>query len=245
MSTDLTTGTVVPAPARLYYPDSDGEPIADSDDQYEAMTDAKFALVNFFRDDPQVYVAANLLIYYQKGDPKKRVAPDVFVVRGAPKRRRRSYQLWREKQRPAIVIEIASPGTWEKDMTNQALYASLQIPEYVMFDWSGGDYFGDVLLGYRYVEGAYQPIPTLPSENDDVGFLSEQLGLEVWARRETADDFYFLLRFRNPQTGEWLLSQAESEAARRVEAAARAEAEARLAAVQAELDRLRAGRSDA
>jgi Uma2 family endonuclease len=228
-------GAVTPTPVRVHYPDSDGEPMADSDDQYEAMVDAKFALVNFFRHKPMVYVAANLLIYYQQGDPTKRVAPDLFVVFEVRKRKRGSYKLWLEKRLPAIVFEIASPGTWKKDVRKKPLYEALKIPEYIMFD-PFGDYFEHVLAGFRYVEGVYQPIPALPSETE-IGLSSEQLGLEIWARPGLPGDLAYLLRFRDPKTGNWLLSQNEAEESRLA-------AEAQVAALQAELDRLRAERPE-
>ena len=47
-----------------------------------------------FADDPMVYVSADLLIYYQEGDMSKRLAPDIFVVRGVPKHHRDSYLIW-------------------------------------------------------------------------------------------------------------------------------------------------------
>jgi Uma2 family endonuclease len=228
MADDLV---VRPTPAvrkarRIHYPSSDGQPMADSDDQYEAMTDGKFALVNYYRAQPNVYVAANLFIYYQQGDPTKRVAPDIFVVFGAPKRKRGSYRLWLEGKLPAIVFEIASPGTWKKDILKKPIYEGLKIPEYVMLD-PFGEYFEDVLSEYRLVDGKYQPVPHFRSE-DGVGLYSEQLGLEIWGHPGSFGESNYVFRFRNPRTGEWLLSQGEADEARIAEAEARAQAEAQI-----------------
>lgn len=39
------------------------------------------------------YVAGNLFVYYEEGDPTQVVAPDVFVVKGVPRQKRRTYKV--------------------------------------------------------------------------------------------------------------------------------------------------------
>ena len=56
----------------VHYPDSDGEPMAENDPQYQCITDTYFALEQRYRDDPQVYVSADLLLYYVEGDNRGR-----------------------------------------------------------------------------------------------------------------------------------------------------------------------------
>lgn len=238
---------IVEPPPPMFYPESDGEPMADSDAQYEVMTDTKFALSSYFRDRADVYVAANLLIYYERMDPTKRVAPDVFVVKGTHKARRTSYKTFIDGKPPSVVFEIASSGTWSKDILKRPLYEQLQIPEYFMLD-PQGDLFGDVLMGFRLVQGLYHPIPYLPPDYGR-GVYSEQLELELWGRRKPDDPGIYHFRFRNPKTGEWLLSQAEADLERQAERKARHEAERRaqaaeqeLAKLRAELERLRSGK---
>ena len=80
--------TVVLRPL-IYYPESDGEPMAETDTHRKQMVYLIEALDDYFRDDPQVYVAGNLLLYYEEGDPRQVVAPDVFVVKGVPPLARR------------------------------------------------------------------------------------------------------------------------------------------------------------
>ena len=87
--------TVVLQPP-IYYPESDGKPMAETDVHISILTYLREALIDHFRDDPQVYVAGNLFLYYEKGDKSKVVAPDVFVVKGVPKGDRRTYKLWEE-----------------------------------------------------------------------------------------------------------------------------------------------------
>jgi hypothetical protein len=47
------------------------------------------SLENYFRGDENVYVSCDLLLYYEEGNPKKFVVPDVMVVRGVKKGLRR------------------------------------------------------------------------------------------------------------------------------------------------------------
>ena len=73
------------APARVDYPSSDGQPMAETDHQRTPLTYAVEALRHHFRDRPDVYVYVYvyLFIYYEEGNPHAVVAPDVFVVLGA------------------------------------------------------------------------------------------------------------------------------------------------------------------
>ena len=73
---------VPPRPVSLGYPDSDGQPIAETDFQREPLWYANDVLARRYRDRPDVYVSANLFEYYEEGNPRAVVAPDVFVVLG-------------------------------------------------------------------------------------------------------------------------------------------------------------------
>lgn len=205
-------------PDFVYYPETDGEPMADSDYQYDAMVDGKFALVNYYATDPTVYVAANMFVYYVKGDPSKNIAPDIFVVHDVDNRKRSSYKVWQEGRLPGIVFEIASPGTFAKDLLKKSRYLALRIPEYVMLDPTNGEFFGEAIQGFRLSqdkqgEYEYMALPKLAHEDASLlaGIYSEQLGLEIWAKRGPINDAPAIFRFRNPKSGEWLLSQREGE----------------------------------
>ncbi len=233
-------------PAAVYYPDSDGEPMADNDLQYRCITDTRFALEQYYRENPQVYVGADLLIYFVEGEPSKSIAPDVFVALGVPKVTRRNYLVWEEGKPPDVVFEFASPRTWRADLGwKHGLYAGLGVREYFLFDPTG-EYFRPILQGHRLRGKSYRPLPSLGTERGILGLSSQTLGLELWARSGSADQMAYVLRLYNPATGEWLPTPAEEAAARRAETAARrtaearaAAAEARLAELQDELQRLR------
>ena len=66
----------------IEYPTGDEEPMGESDIHRENMTDLIETLGDYFANEPMVCVSGWLLVYYEEGDPRKRVAPDVFVVRG-------------------------------------------------------------------------------------------------------------------------------------------------------------------
>ncbi len=171
-----------------------------------------------------------MLLYFEQGNPKAVVAPDVFVVVGAPKRRRRSYRLWREPKAPDFILEITSASTAGQDLgIKKGLYAYLGVKEYFQFDPTA-DYLNPPLQGLRLEDGVYTPILPEPSSNGTLRLFSETLGLHLELHK---DEF----RFVGPD-GQRLLSAEESEAARKAEAAARKSAEARIAELEAKLRRL-------
>src|SRR5207249_4628419 len=99
------------------------------------MTGLWFALDRHFLHDPQVYVSRNMLLYFVEGQPSKRVAPDVFFVRGVEKRLRRTYLLWDEGLAPQVVFEISSRGTMREDLYKKpTIYGRIGVQEYYLFD---------------------------------------------------------------------------------------------------------------
>jgi Uma2 family endonuclease len=235
--------TITTAVQPIHYPESDGKPMAETDVHIDVLIYLREALKDYFRNEPQVYVAGNMLFYYEEGNPAACVAPDVFVVLGVAKGERRTYKLWEEGQPPTVVFEITSRGSRLEDLgTKRALYAMLGVREYFLYD-PLGEYLRPPLQGYRLRDGEYERV--LPGGEGEL--VSEALSLEL--REEESQ-----LRVINPTTGERLLTPAEAQAARRAEAAAReaeaaareAEAaareaaEARAALAESELERLRA-----
>ena len=121
--------------AEIYYPDTDGKPMAESDFQRQYLTYLVEALEFYFEADPNVYVSGNLLIYYQKGNPKVMVAPDVFVVFRVENKMRSSSKLWVDGEASAVAIEIISHSTKRKDETETlALYQSWDVKEYFLYN---------------------------------------------------------------------------------------------------------------
>ncbi len=221
------------SPAAVEYPSGDGQPMAENDWQLHAIIDSISALRLHYRDRPDVYVSGDLFIYYKEGDPRARVAPDVFVAFGVPKRKRPIYKLWEEGAVPAFVMEVASVSTWrEDDQRKVKLYEQLGVPEYWQYDPTG-EYLGVHLKAHRLVEGAYAPQPVVESIDGTLLLRSESLGLDF---RVKGEEFHF----SDPVTGERLRALDEEYDARRAaESKARA-AESRAEAAEAELAALRA-----
>ncbi len=100
----------------VYYPECDDEPMAETEFHLEETIYLIEALKDRFRDAQDVYVGGDMFLYYVQGAPKHVVAPDVFVVLGIPKRKRRIYKLWEEGRPPSLVIEVTSEDTRKKDL---------------------------------------------------------------------------------------------------------------------------------
>ncbi len=202
----------------VYYPESDGEPMGETDVHIKQLIYLREALHDHFRNDPNVYVAGNIFVYYEEGDSTEVVAPDIFVVKGGPKRDRRVYQTWKEGQSPDVVFELTSRSTWKDDLgTKKCIYEMLKVEEYFLFD-PFGEYLKPRLMGFRLTKRGYQRIEERP-------LVSQVLGLELQLEGK-------MLRLVDPETGEKLLTPLEAQEARR-------RAEAEVERLRAELARLR------
>jgi Uma2 family endonuclease len=167
---------------KVDYPTSDGKPMAETDVHRKLMMDLIQTLEACYQADPDVYVSGNLLLYYEEGNKRKHVSPDVFVVRGIVKGNRDYYLMWDEGKGPDLVIELTSKSTRSEDVKKKmALYRDvLQVPEYFLFD-PFQDYLTPSMQGYRLVDGHYELIGSvarrLPSEV--LGLHLERVGSQL------------------------------------------------------------------
>jgi Uma2 family endonuclease len=216
--------------SEIEYPSSDGKPMAESDITRDYMTYGVEALKLHFESRSDVYVSANSFVYYEEGNKAAVVAPDVYVVFGVRKRQRDNYKIWKEAGIvPQFVLEITSETTQDVDQeTKPETYRSLGVREYFQYDPSG-DYLNPILQGVRLVNNQYEPIAANNIAFDTLWLYSEVLGLELHIISGE-------LRFRNPQTGEFLKTHEEEQQARLVaESAFQQSEQARLAEQQARL----------
>ncbi len=156
-------------------------------------------------NDPGVLVSSEMFIYYEPGNPRACVAPDVCVIPNVGNDLRRSYFLWLEHQTPTFVMEVASPSTYRRDLgSKDDLYASWGVQEYWQYD-PEGRLLAPLLQGRRLVDGQYRPI-SVETTLDGSQFVaySELLKLEFLARREW-------FRFRDPVAGRIIPNLRESE----------------------------------
>ena len=228
------------------YPCSDGQPMAETDIHAMCMVYVSCALRRCFerRGQEDVYVGSNNFLYYERGNPRAVVAPDVYVVVGAPAHLRDTYLLWNEPKGPDFVLEVTSPSTRREDEgRKRGVYAALGVSEYFLYD-PRAEYLTPPLQGFRLHDGEYRPLPALtmlPGRN--VAVHSEVLGLDLRDEREAR-----MVRLHDPATGQDLLTYEESErareeegAARQRDAVARRAAEARVAELEARLRDLEGG----
>lgn len=212
----------------VFYPESDGQPMAETDLHRDLMVDLIRALRRRYLDEPDVYVTGNLFFYFVKGDPRAVVAPDLFLVKGVPKGRRRIYKLWEEGRVPSLVIELTSDSTREEDVSKKKnLYERLGVEEYFYFD-PYRDYLRPSLQGHRLTNGRYRLIE--PEADGSLRSLTTGLLL----RREGE-----MLRLVDAATGEPLSWDEERNDEFGRERAARRAAEERVRALEEEVARLR------
>lgn len=205
-------------PKKIDYPTGDGKPMAETPVHRDAMIDLIRTFEAYYRDDPMAYVSGNMLLFYEEGNRRRHLSPDVFVVRGIPKRLRDNYLLWEEGKGPDLVIEVTSKSTRREDReTKRDLYRDvLLVAEYFLFD-PLGEYLKPPLQGYRLAGGDYAPI-----EPVDGRLPSAVTGLHLEAAGAS-------LRLFSPDLGRWLPTDAERVA----------EAEAEVERLRREIEALR------
>jgi len=236
-----------PAAAVIHYPESDGQPIGETDFHITVILYLRQALRYVFRQAEQIYVAANMLFYFEEGNPAAFRSPDVFVVKGIPRHNRRVYKLWEEKVAPCTIFEITSRSTRLEDLgTKRALYEMLGVQEYILFD-PLDEYLSPRFQAFSLRGEYYQPMALLPD-----GTLRSQ-ELDVILQPEGN-----FLRVIDPTTGEAVptldeavdLAYMEAERARMEAERAqtereRAQMEAERAQAEAERAQAEAHRADA
>ena len=221
----MATAALSRPPRTIEYPTSDGKPMAETDHHRDVMFDQIESLKLYYAAQPEVYVSGNLLLFYEEGNRRKHISPDVFVVRGVGMRRREYYLLWEEKKSPEVIFEITSKTTKREDEgKKRKLYREvLKVKEYFLFD-PFEEYLDPSMQGYRLRGGEYHPIRLV-----DGRLPSQVLGLHL----ERDGQF---LRLYDPMTGKWLPTPKDLAAQQKQ----RAESEKlRADSAEAEIARLR------
>jgi Uma2 family endonuclease len=198
-------------PKKIEYPTSDGKPMAETPHHRDLMMDLIRALQDHYAGDPTAYVSGNMMMFYEEGNRRRHLAPDVFVSLGVGDRDRLYYLVWEEGKGPDLVIELTSRTTRREDQgKKRGLYRDvLRVREYFLFD-PFADYLKPPMQGYRLEGEEYVPI-----EPVDGRLPSLITGLHL--ERDGRD-----CRLYDPALGRWLPTPAE-----------------KIAAAEAELDRLR------
>lgn len=120
----------------IVYPDSDGQPMSDNTEQFNWIVNIKENIEALYKDNPNVFVAGDLLWYPVEGSNTIRQAPDTMVAFGRPKGYRGSYMQWKEADiAPQVAFEILSPGNRKSEMTKKfQFYQQYGVQEYYVYD---------------------------------------------------------------------------------------------------------------
>ena len=226
MVTQLPSST----PKGIIYPESDGQLMADNTKQFELIVLIKKNLDLLFANDPNVFVAGDLLWYPVEGDNVTRRAPDVMVVFGRPKGDRGSYLQWREDNiPPQVVFEILSPSNSVKEMiTKYKFYEHYGVEEYYLYDPEKLE-----LGGWLCSHDELAEIPQM------TGWISPRLGIRFELSDSELQIYHpdgqiFLTYSELAQQKEEAQTQAEQERQRAEQERQRAEqAETQLEALRA------------
>jgi Uma2 family endonuclease len=163
----MGTTTTKPPQTAVLYPDSDGQPMAENTLQFKWIVVIKEGLETLFRDDPDVFVAGDLLWYPEERKPKIRQAPDAFVAFGRPKGYRGSFKQWEEAGiAPQVVFEILAPGNRLDEIRKFRFYEKYGVEEYYIYDPDSGG-----LQGWRRADGGLEEITEVR------GYVSPRLGI--------------------------------------------------------------------
>ena len=226
---DYDTPRVPEEDPSVFYPYEDDEPMAEDDRQRRVMIDVSESLIQYYSDRPDVYVSADIFVYYEMNNARRSVAPDVLVSFGVKDRERLSYFTWREGKPPDFVLEVSSPNSWRRDATvKRDIYAEMGVTEYWRFDNNRGQVARRVLVAERLnAAGEYEPL-AITQQDGALTAYSAVLGLDFFARDGA-------LRMYDPVSRTWLRNFREEIAARQFaeERADFAEEQAQTAAERA------------
>ena len=233
----------------VFYPETDGEPLPDGFDQEHLFQQVTPVLRTYLTSHCDAIVSGDTFIYYEKGNPTARIAPDCYVTFGVTAEAilpYNSYLTWHVGKVPDFALEIASKSTARQDLEEKRdLYAQIGIGEYWRYDATPDSaFYGEPLVGEHLVRGQYERLLLEVTPDGLVRSHSPTLGLDLcWEDGR--------LRFCDQVTGEYLrdLDEAEaalqdSESARQREAAAREIAEAEVAQLREQLHRMRERREN-
>lgn len=171
----------------IIYPDSDGLPMSDNTKQFRWIVTIKEGLEWLFKDDPNVFVAGDLLWYPTQGDNVTRAAPDAMVVFGRPKGDRGSYQQWKENNiAPQVVFEVRSPDNTQTELDKKLVfYDRYGVEEYYLYDPDRGD-----LSGWLRRDNRLDVIdPILGWVSPRLGVRFEMVGTELELYRPDGEKF--------------------------------------------------------
>jgi len=216
----------------VFYPSSDGQPLGETGFHVIATYTLFQMLKDFHAHRQDAYVAADMFLYYERGNPRACRAPDCMVCLGVRhNQERKSFKTWEEGVVPSVIFEVSSDQTFTEDLhAKRDVYAMLGVAEYFLFD-PVGDCLDPRLRGFRLIGGEYQEL----EPEADGGLTSQILGLHMYPQQ-------YLLRLVEVRTGRLLptFEEVMQGLARQTEKARHERRKAKQERVKAEQERLNA-----
>lgn len=214
----MTITTSTQKQSQIFYPSSDGEPVAETYTHLYALLTTLEVLRQYLQGR-QATVLANQFLYYAQGFPKLRIAPDVMVIFDVEPGGRDNYKTWEEGKVPSVIFEMTSKGTQNQDKDyKKTLYEQLEVEEYWLFD-PKGEWIEEKLRGYRLRGESYELITNsrseplqlrLAIEGELIGFYREDTGEKLLIPDELATKLQQETQAR--QEAENRANQAENRA---------------------------------
>jgi len=165
-------------PTDIFYPESDGKPMADNTLQWDWMVKIVGELRELFANE-NVFVAGDLFWYPVQGQPRTVMAPDALVVFGRPPGYRGSYKQWEEQGiPPQVVFEVLSPSNTDTEMADKLhFYDQHRVEEYYVIDPCA-----ESVEGYLRQDGELLPIEMqhFASPRLGVRFEINEYGLKLY-----------------------------------------------------------------
>ena len=244
ISVTATVGRVEPGGGTLvFYEDNlvDGRaPIEMMQSDAIKQTNAALNYLEDDEDEEFTFMDSNLPIRLESEDLRISIAPDYYRSRGvnvALIRDDTGYNLWEIGKPPEFALEVASRSTFRRDLYEKPdIYAAIEVAELWMFDPTGGELYGQALMGFTLSDGEYAPVEVVENEHGLPSGYSEELGLRLcaleWSKREDilrvqpnmkrvldANFQPWQLLFQVVETGEYIINmRALRDEYRRVEA---------------------------
>lgn len=160
--------------ASLEYDPDEPEPLPDAMEQDPILRDFMHVLADHCTESdrsPDNFLSSNTILCYDRSNLNVRVQPDCYLAFGVDARtirRRKMYLPWEVGKPPDFALEVGSESTSRNDITEKRrIYAQIGIPEYWLFDPTGGDLYGQPLSGELLFDGVYSPVE-LTTEPDGV-----------------------------------------------------------------------------
>ena len=189
------------------------EPLPDGMFQYPVFAEVLAVLdahLNTLGEPESIFRSSNTFICYDRTNLNVRVGPDFYVafdVEAPAIMERLIYLPWEAGKPPDFVLEIASESTGNQDTGNKRdIYARIGVGEYWRFDSTGGDFYGEPLMGEELVNGEYRPMESTTATDGVLKGYSP--ALRLWLCWHEG-----MLKFYDDRTASYLMNLPDTQAA--------------------------------